>query len=203
MLLVSTAFAALLLAGTGVAIADGINPFAGIGAANHSQSAQDVLDPASLTLVERFNSTAARQASHTGVAAMTVLPDTARLVGQLPSGRQFYVLGTTTSQLCILTAPPPRNSSDKTASIGCGDPLDQNKPTTIESQDEVVNGPDATPPLTFGVARDDVAAVSFVAGGTEQTVPVKNNVWAFEGQNSALESLTVHYSDGSEQTLSP
>jgi hypothetical protein len=32
-------------------------------------------------------------------------------------------------------------------------------------------------------------------------VPVKNNVWAYEGSNSALDSLTVHFDDGSTETI--
>jgi hypothetical protein len=51
------------------------------------------------------------------------------------------------------------------------------------------------------VAKDGVTAVSFLAGGAEQTVAVKNNVWAYEGASSALESLTVHYADGSTQRI--
>jgi hypothetical protein len=33
------------------------------------------------------------------------------------------------------------------------------------------------------------------------TVPVKNNVWAYEGDNSAIGSLTVHFHDGSTETI--
>ena len=63
------------------------------------------------------------------------------------------------------------------------------------------NGPHATPPLTYGVAQNGITAVSFKAHGHETTVPVKNNVWAYEGQNGALRLLTVHYANGTTRTL--
>lgn len=44
-------------------------------------------------------------------------------------------------------------------------------------------------------------SVSFMGSGTEQTVPVQDNVWAYEGNNSALKSITIHYADGSTQTI--
>ena len=194
-------FATAAFVAAGVAVAEGLNPFAGIGAADHQQQAQDILDRASSAMVRHFNAIAASQASRSGLPAISLLPETARLVGQLPSGRHFYVLSTTSNELCVLTSPPPGQSSESMASIGCGEPLNQQEPTTIETLDRIVNGPGATPPLTYGVARDDVVAVSFMAGDDEQTVPVKDNVWAYEGVNSALESLTVHYADGSRQTV--
>jgi hypothetical protein len=40
-----------------------------------------------------------------------------------------------------------------------------------------------------------------MAGGIEQTVLVKNNVWFYEGESSALETLTVHFADGSTELL--
>lgn len=206
-LLLAGLAAAVFVAAAGVAVAEDVPPFdsiaafVGISSANHSATSADQLDPASLTMIEHVNDLATRQATQAGTAASLVLPDTARLVGQLASGRRLYVVDTTTSELCVLTAPAPGTSENGASSIGCGNPLNQSQPTTAESQDLVVNGPNATPPLIFGVARDDVTAVSFMADGAEQTIPVKNNVWAYEGDNSALESLTVHYADGSEQTL--
>ena len=65
----------------------------------------------------------------------------------------------------------------------------------------MVNGPGATPPLSYGIAQDGISAVSFIAEGKETTVPVKNNVWAYEGRNQALRSITVHYANGTTQTL--
>jgi hypothetical protein len=47
---------------------------------------------------------------------------------------------------------------------------------------------------------DGVTAVSFTAGGAETTLPVTDNVWAYEGQ-ADLTSVTVHWENGSTQTL--
>jgi len=199
--LIAAVAAAVLIIGSGVAIADGLNPFAGIGAANHSPSNEDALDPTSITMIKHVNDTFANLAAHTGVPAVSVLPDTARLITELASGRRVYVLSTTSDDLCVLTTPPPNTANDNMRGISCGNPLSKDQPTTIEEEDQVVNGPNATPPLTYGVARDDVTAVSFMANGTEQTVPVTNNVWAYEGQNSADQSLTIHYANGSAQTI--
>ena len=193
--------AAAVLVAAGVGIAGGIpNPFAGIGGANHPQTAQDVLDPAIvMRMVKNFNAGLARQTKHAGLPPESLLPKTARLIGQLPSGRRVYVLTTTSNWLCVLTASPSGNSSG--GSIGCGKPLSQTEPTTISAENRVVNGPHATLPLSYGVARDGIVSVSFMGGGTEQTVRVQDNVWAYEGNNSALKSLTVHYANGNTQTI--
>jgi hypothetical protein len=84
-----------------------------------------------------------------------------------------------------------------TSAVGCGDPLNQNEPTTTAS----VHPNAATPPLAYGIAIDGVVSISFTAGEGETTVPVEENVWAYEGPSNALQSLTVHYADGTSQTL--
>jgi hypothetical protein len=198
-------FLAAALLATGVAIAEGVNPFAGIGAADHAQTPQDVLDPATAALIQSYNAVVAAQIqshnAHAGSncsqlfpdSSLQLLPDTARLIGQLPSGRSIYVVTTTSKdELCLVVDQ---------ASVGCGAPLTQTEPTTIETFDQVVNGPDATPPLAFGVAQDGITAVSFMGGGSEHTVPITNNVWAYEG-DSDLRTITVHYADGTTQTIS-
>jgi hypothetical protein len=162
--------------------------FAGIGAANHAQTAQDVLDPAVVTQLT--------QLQRRSPLARHFLFDTSRLIGQLPSSRRVYVIATTTNDLCVVVT---KNSRLDT--LGCGNPLTQTEPTTITSEDRVVNGPHATPPLIYGIAQDDITAVSFIADGSEKTVPVTNNVWAYEGHNQALTSLTVHYTNGTTRTL--
>ena len=189
--LIACFLAAAFLA-TGAAIADvnpftGIAAFVGIGAADHAQTPQDVLDPTAAALVQRFNDDLTRA----GLAQ--ALPDTARLVGQLPGGHNIYVLSTTTDDLCIVI--------DQMGATCGAPPLSPSEPTTIATFDDVVNGPNATAPISWGIAKDGIVSVSFMGSGTEQTVPVQDNVWAYEGHNSALESLTVHYADGSTQTI--
>lgn len=182
--------AAALMAG-GAAIAGGVNPFAGIGTADHAQTGADVLDPATAATVERMN---AHRGNNHFPGGGRLLPESARLVGELSSGNRFYVIATSTNELCVMIQ---QHTGSGDTAVGCGDPLSQTQPTTLMS---IQPNPE-TPPLTFGVARDDVTAVSFMAEGSEQTVPVKNNVWAYEGSSGALSSITVHYADGSTQTI--
>jgi len=59
----------------------------------------------------------------------------------------------------------------------------------------------ARPPLSFGIAQDGIAAVSFRAHGREQTVRIKHNVWFYEGQSNVLGSITIHYANGETRTL--
>jgi hypothetical protein len=183
---------ALVVLASGVAIADGINPFAGIGAANHAQRSQDVLPAAVVAEIKQSN---ARGATIVGYR-MHMLPNTARLLDTLSSCTRIYVISTTTDDLCVLIYADRGDFGD-----GCGAPLTQTEPTTIGQIDKVKNGPHATPPLTFGVARNGITAVSFRAHGHQTTVAVKNNVWAYEGQNGALRSLTIHYTNGTTRTL--
>jgi len=177
------------LAFAGLAIAAGFGAFNGIGAAEHPQGAADTLDPA---LVAGIN---AENAHLAGTATGQLLPDSARFIRQLPSGERIYALSTTTDMLCVLIVGRP--GSNMGSATSCGHPLNQNEPTTIGS----VQANSATPPLAYGVAIDGVTAVSFMADGAETTVPVENNVWAYEGPSDALQTLTVHYADGSTQTL--
>ena len=142
--------------------------------------------------MQKFNDGLTRSHGLSPGPAPQVLPDTARLVGQLPDGHNIYVLSTTTDELCIVI--------DQMGAL-LGAPPSPSDPTTIATFDDVVNGPNATPPISWGIAKDGITAVSFMGGGNEQTVPVVNNVWAYEGENSALQSITVHYADGTTQTI--
>jgi hypothetical protein len=178
---------ATLLLATGVAIAAGFDPFTGIGTAHHPQRPQDVLAP---NIVARVDSPNVRA----GLGSL--IPASARLLGQLASGRRIYVAGTSKGQLAILVTDHGR-----LVLASYGAPLTQSEPVTISSFDRVKNGPNATPPLSYGIARDGITAVSFTAHGREQTVPVKNNVWFYEGNSNVLASITIHYANGSTRTL--
>ena len=198
--IIASSVALAVLAAAGVAIANGIHPFAGISTADHPATSRDGLDPAIEAWITRINASAQQtNAGAPGFQRPQLDAESARLVRELPSGRRFYVLSTTdNSRLCVLTAAPGGSSGESpSGSISCGDPLSQTQPTTISSE----RRSEAAPQVTFGIARDDVVAVSFTADGREQTVPVENNVWAHEGPSDALSSLTVHYADGTTQTL--
>ena len=185
--------AATAVVGAGVAIAAGFGAFNGIGAAQHPHGPADTLDAALVAQIERQNAELA--ASPTGQTTGQMLLDSTRFIRGLASGERVYALTTTTNELCVLIVGRP--GSNMSSAVGCGDPLNQDEPTTVGG----VRPNPATPPLTYGIALDGVVSVSFMAAGAETTVPVKNNVWAYEGPSSAQESLTVHYANGSTQTL--
>lgn len=175
----------LALVLTGVAIANGVGAFSGISAAQRPPTAADELDPA-----------VAASLGADDPPSLEV--DSARFVTQLGDGVRIYAVATKDGELCALAERLPNNDGkNDAAAMGCGSPLSQSRPTTAES----FQANEAAPTISYGVALDNVTAVSFTAGGQEVTVPVKNNVWAYEGRDSALEALTVHYADGTTSVL--
>jgi hypothetical protein len=178
--------AALLLA-TGVAIAAGLDPFAGIGAARHAQKPRDVLAPG---VVAHYNQANGK------LSQGILVVNSSRRLGRLTSGHNIYVVTTTKNDLCVLVT-----NHGKLAVVSCGNPLTQSQPVTVTSTVLVKNGPNATPPLSYGIARDGITTVSFKAHGREQTVPVKNNIWFYEGNSNVLASITIHYANGRTRTL--
>jgi hypothetical protein len=183
---IAWAAAALVLVFVGAAYAAGFNPFAGISAANHPSTPSDALPPSLTAHIAEFSSGMERYGhGH-------LLPDTARSITQLPSGMRFYTIATSAGGLCLATVRSFGGNG-----LECGDSLSKSRPITIAS--ERTNR--ATPPVSYGLAMDGVTAVSFRAHGHQTTVPVKDNVWAYEGQNAALRSVTVHWENGSTQTL--
>lgn len=183
--LIAASVLAAALVGAGVALAAGFNPFAGIGSADHAQTPQDVLDPTVASQLFSFSN---------GRARMQVLPDTSRFVGQLLSGRRLYVVTTTGNDLCLILTDQAKLQVES-----CGNPLTQNQSLTIATMD--ADGPGGMPSLSYGIARDGINALSFMANGHEETVPVKDNVWAYEGSSSVMESVTIHYADGTTAKL--
>lgn len=170
------------VAGVSVAIADGFGAFDGIAAAQHAQTGADVIDPATQAYME-----CETEAKPCMPVIHGLLFDTTRVVGQLPSGQNIYVVSTTSNDLCFVVGPPHPEWN-------CDDPLSRSHPSTVflYGQD-----PEITPP-TFGIAVDGVRSVSFEANGREVTVPVKDNVWMYPGDvfASAMLSLTAHFADG-------
>ena len=185
------AVAAIALLGVGAAYAAGFDPFSGISAANHPAGPNDRLPAFLVTDIDRFNSELDRMGK-TG----HLLIDSTRFVSELPSGMRFYTISTELGQLCLANVYPP-GSSDANGGIACGDSLGESNPITRESQ----RPNEDVPQTSFGLAMDGVTAISFMAGGIETTVPVKENVWAHEGQ-ADLTSVTVHWEDGRTQTVS-
>jgi hypothetical protein len=180
--------AALVLVFVGAAYATGFNPFAGISAANHPATESDAPPPLLTAHFAEFSS-AMEQMGHGHL-----LPDTARFIAELPSGMRFYTIATSAGGLCL--ANVDRSGSNAKGGFVCGDSLNQSRPITIASE----RANPATPPISYGLAMDGITAVSFTAGGAETTVPVTDNVWAYEGQAN-LRAITVHWENGSTRTL--
>lgn len=174
--------AAVLVVGlalTGVAIADGIGAFNGIGAAQHPQTGADVLDPRTVARLQQNCSV-----STFWTPQCHLVLDSARLIGHLPSGDKLYAIADTRGHLCIV---------DPTGMI-CGTGLTPSRPIEDESVGK----------LMFGVALDGVTAISFENAGKEVTVPVKDNVWVYDGASlPEAGALTAHFEDGTTVTLSP
>jgi len=165
------------LALTGVAIANGVGAFNGISAAQHPQSTADLLGPQELP-----PDCSSSVASASAFCKLDL--GSARLVRTLPSGRKVWVATDSRGDLCVFL---------QEGGASCGSELTPSRPTTLAS---FKKGP-GVPLITYGVALDGIVAVSFTAGGKQVAVPVEDNVWAYEGPNSAFESLTVHHADGS------
>jgi hypothetical protein len=186
--------AALVVAaviGAGVAIADGFGAFDGIGVAQHPQTGADVLDAKTLAglknacpsgTVERFY----RPECH-------LVLDSARLVGQVPSYGDVYVVTDTRGDLCTFF---------EGGDGSCGPPLSKSHPITFGSFN-----PSPTTGGTFiasGLAVDGVTAVSFTVSGKAVQVPVENNVWMYSEPDSHATSggcIVAHLNDGS--TVNP
>jgi hypothetical protein len=183
------AVAVAALVGVGVAIAAGFGAFNGISATQHPQTPADRIDPKLVALINAANSARGGPGQ--------LLPDSARLVKELSGGARIYAVATKKGQLCVLGAGLNGNGRNDSAAMGCGFPLTQSQPSTAGT----FGGSGSAPAISWGIAIDSVAAVSFMAGGQEVTVPVTNNVWAYEGDAPTHGSLIAHFKNGSTETI--
>jgi hypothetical protein len=178
------------IVGVGVAIAAGFGAFNGISAAQHPQTAADRIDSKLLAEINAANAAPG--------AVGRLLPDSARLVRQLSDDARIYVVATEDGQLCVLAERLLNNNGKyDAAGMGCGSPLTQNQPSTAAT----FARNESSPAISWGITLDSVAAVSFMAGGHEVTVPVNNNVWAYEGAAPTHGTLTAHFKDGSTEPI--
>jgi hypothetical protein len=178
MLLAAVAVAALV--GVGVAIAAGFGAFNGISAAQHPQTSADRLDPKDLPPDCNSGSPGADS------PFCHLILGSARLVATVPNGGKLWVVTDTHGDLCVIL---------QDGGGSCTSALTPSQPTTVES----FKANDQTPAISWGITLDNVTAVSFPAGGQVVTVPVKNNVWFYVGDNSGLVSMTIHFNDGSTE----
>jgi hypothetical protein len=188
-LLIALAVAALI--GAGVAIADGIGVFNGIGAAQHPQTGADVLDAKTLAGVQ--NACPSKAAQKFYMAFCHLLLDTTRLVGNIPSFGNVYVITNTRGDLCTVF---------QGGDGSCAPPLSKSHPITF-----LAFNPSSTVGGTFvasGLAIDGVSTVSFTVSGKAVEVPVKNNVWVYSEPDSHAtggQCVVAHLNDGS--TVNP
>lgn len=193
--LLVVAFAVLALAGTGVAIANGLGAFDGgvfngISAAHHPRTSDDVIDKAMRDYMDRKGCTL--PGGHPCYPMMVgMLFDTSRRIAQLPDGANLYVFKTTWKGLCFVAGPPP------TPQFNCSGPLSRSHPSTAWFYS---NTPDMSDWFIFGIAVDGVTSVSFELNGQDVTVPVTGNVWTYRSNDFGTNPrfpLTAHFADGS------
>lgn len=179
--------AAVALALTGVAIANGVGAFNGISAAQHKPTGASVLDRATLTEIKRQN-TFAVEHSTPQFPIPKLLLVTARVLGKMPDGSPVYGLTDTRGSLCTFSE----------VGGSCGSPLSKSRPISFASFN-----PSPTTGGKFtasGVAIDGVTSVSFTVWGKEVTVPVRNNVWVYEKPDTTAHGarcIVAHFADGS------
>jgi hypothetical protein len=193
-LVLGAAVGVAALAGAGIAIAAGFGAFSGISAAQRPQTPADRINPALLAEINSANSARGSDGQ--------LLADSSRLVRRLPGGTGIYAVSTADGQLCVLgTGLAGSNTGMGGASaMGCGSPLTQTQPTTMGSFK--ANG--GTPTVNWGIALDHINALSFHLADDDLTVPVKDNVWAYQGPSPRnAQSVVVHYDDGTSTTLTP
>jgi hypothetical protein len=133
-------------------------PLNGVFSADHPRSTQDVLDPATAAMLQRDE--------QRNLAGRPLLGES-RLLGALPTGRRVYVVPTSAGKLCVVV---------ETLAASCGRPLTKSAPLTFAVTHS------AKGPVAYGVARDGVVSVSFTVDGRRVTVPVRNNLFAYQAR---------------------
>ena len=175
------------LVGVGVGIADGFGAFDGIGAAQHPQTGADVLDAQTLAGLQKACPSEIVQTFY--MPSCHLVLDSARLIGQVPSYGNVYVVTDTRGDLCTFF---------EGGDGSCGPPLSKSQPITFGTFN-----PSPTTGGTFiasGLAVDGVTAVSFTVSGKAVQVPVENNVWVYSEPNSHAKGgqcVVAHLDDGS------
>jgi len=185
---------ALALVSIGVAVAaTQWGPFSGISSADRAQTESDKLGAQAIAQLRSDELPADQSGDQIGKR----LDASARWVGTLPDGRNLYLVPSVNGKLCVLAAG---------LSESCGDALTREAPITFTIS---ANGVGSRP-LIYGVALDDVVSVAFRTGGVDVTLPVRNNVFAYEGppyQGSptqagpGVSAPTVTFSDGTSETI--
>lgn len=182
------------LAGTSVAIAAGFGAFNGISAAQHSPTGADALDAKTLAgLQQACPSEIVQGPMYVGFCHLAL--DSARLVGNVPSYGNVYVVSDTHDELCTII---------DASGASCSPPLSNSQPITFAFfNDSPTTGGTF---VAAGIAMDGVESVSFTVNGEPVTTPVQDNTWVYEKANSHAtlgDCVVAHLSDGSAVDPAP
>lgn len=193
--LVSVVVAAALVL-TGVAIADGLGVFNGLGAAQHPPTSADVPDAQALAGIRQMCTGWPQAVDNSGFYNPYCHLDlsTARFLTDTGPGGKVWVVADARGELCTAGGL-----------WECLQPFGKSRPITFASNNET-----PTDGGTFhaeGLAMDGVTSVSFVpvpGDGTTVTVPVKGNIWIYSKPNSHAvdgDCVVANFADGSTVSL--
>lgn len=175
----------------GLAVAASLGAFDGISAAEHPRANADKLDAKTLAQLRNDCPGGGRQSFYMPFCHLVL--DSTRLVGQLASMGNVYVIADTRGDLCTVW---------EAGASSCGPPLSKSQPISFAAFNRA-----PTTGSTFvatGLAIDGVTSVSFTVDGKAVSAPVNNNVWVYEEPDSHATSGTcvvAHLADGS--TVNP
>lgn len=185
--LVIAALVLVAIGAVGVAIAASWGPLSGIGAAEHPATPADTVGPA---VTSQLNADQPPPGAVDGIGKR--LTDQARFIGSLPNGTKVYAIPTSKGLLCVAAA---------SLAESCSAPLTAAHPVT----GTILEAGPGTPPLVFGVTTDNVVSISFKVGGQLTTVPVHNNLYAWQGTleqaMAAVTSETMTFADGTHRPV--
>jgi hypothetical protein len=160
-------------------------PLDGVFSADHPRVANDALDPATAAMLRRDE--------RRDPSAGRPLVQQSRLLGALPAGRRLYLVPTSTGRLCVVV---------ERLAESCGSSLSQAVPFTFAVADAGRAG-SGEGPIAYGVARDGVVSVSFTVGGRRVTVPVRDNLFAYQAPPGAgrFSAPVARFANGATRTL--
>jgi hypothetical protein len=177
--------------GAGLAVAASLGAFDGISAAEHPGTHADELNAKALAQLRDDCPSSGQGFFY--MPFCHLVRDSTRLIGQLSSLGNVYVVTDTRGDLCTVW---------EAGASSCGPPLSKSHPISFAAFNRA-----PTTGSTFvatGVAIDGVTSVSFAVGGKAVTASVNNNVWVYEEPDSHATTgncIVAHLTDGS--TVNP
>jgi len=165
-------------------------PFSGIGAVTQAPFGENALDAKTASTLHALND----QDFGKGVLGAQLIAE-ARALPRMINGKRLYLIPTETGKLCAFL---------EGGTEACTEPLSEARPAAVIAMDD--DGPGGVGAVVFGVAIDGVRTVSFTAAGARHVVPVKGNMFAFQGSPmmtaEGLSGQTATFDDGTTVRLS-